>query len=613
MTDREPDDLYDALRDRLADYGQEPPAPLWTSIRAQLPPPVAAPQLRRQRRWASVAVLLVLLAMMSGAGWQWWHAQQWPVLVSVNQQAESARRSTAIGPAVSEQAGTLAAATAGTSAVERVSAAAGGPASLPATGPPAAVRAVASSATAVAKGPNDLTSVAPAAVASSATNADSPGLEQLYPAGDSQLGAVAAVGVARHPHGTAETLSRTARTASAARTAPVAAVSDTLASRGATRRHAAFASRQHGAKPVANSPEINAPDTKRMAVVAAKQNFNSGIKRPNKGLRAPASSVALDFKAGDLTTLQPSATSSIQGHSTADGTLARVIAGSINQTHTRQAAEAGLLARLAALQPATWPAPAAPQLAAMVPSLLPKPLGERWAVQALLGPALTYRYLSAAPTAASPSPITAPTTSNATFAATAPIEELERPALGAGAQLSLRRALGKRWALSAGLGYAEYATRLALQQVPSAADTATRFLPPNQPAKVPTSIHRRDTYRFVTVPLRLAYTWTLTGRWRVGALAGVDAAFYVGGSSTEGSACACQAQTWGATGSPYRRFSLGASLGAEVRYRLTDRWELLAQPTASYLLSPLASASTGYYSRHLLGGTALLGASFDLP
>ena len=50
MTDREPDDLYDALRDRLADYGQEPPAPLWAAIRAQLPPPVATPPIGRGLR-----------------------------------------------------------------------------------------------------------------------------------------------------------------------------------------------------------------------------------------------------------------------------------------------------------------------------------------------------------------------------------------------------------------------------------------------------------------------------------------------------------------------------------------------------------------------------------
>ena len=62
MTDRKPDDLYDALRERLTDYGQEPPAQLWADIRAQLPPPVAPPQLRRRRRRAAVALLLLLVA-----------------------------------------------------------------------------------------------------------------------------------------------------------------------------------------------------------------------------------------------------------------------------------------------------------------------------------------------------------------------------------------------------------------------------------------------------------------------------------------------------------------------------------------------------------------------
>ena len=381
------------------------------------------------------------------------------------------------------------------------------------------------------------------------------------------------------------------------------------------RHHAAVASRQHGDELVADATKMNATDAKSVAIIAAKQRFASSIKHPNEGLRAPASPVAPTAMVGSVTTLQPSAISSTQGSSIANGTPTTAGAGSISptQTLTRQAAEAGLLARRAALQPAAWPVPTAPQLVAVAPSPQPKPLGGRWAVQALVGPALTYRYLGAAPMATSPGPTIRPTASYAGIAATTPVAELERPALGAGAQLSLRRALGSHWAVSAGLGYTEYATRLALQQVTAAADTAIRVVPPTQPASVPTSLYRRDTYRFVTVPLRVAYTWPLTGRWRVGALAGADAAFYVGGSSTEGSACACQAQNWGATGSPYRRFSLGASLGAEVRYRLTDRWELLAQPTASYLLSPLASASTGYYSRHLLGGTALLGASFDLP
>lgn len=419
-----------------------------------------------------------------------------------------------------------------------------------------------------------------------------------------------AAGAARHAPGAVETPGRAALVA---RAAPVATVPGALASRGAVRHHAAVASRQPGNEPGAAATRSNATTTKPVAATAAKQRLDSSIKRPNKNLRAPASSVASNATADGLTALQPAVSLSTQDHSITNGTPTTAGAGSISPSPTlaltRQVAATALPARLAALQPAAWPAPAAPQLVAVVPSALPKPLGGRWAVQALLGPALTYRYFGAATTAASPGP----TVSYTAFTTPTPIEKLERPALGAGAQLSLRRAIGKHWALSAGLGYTEYATRLALQQVPAAADTTIRFIPPNQPAAVPTSIHRRNTYRFVTVPLRAAYTWPLTGRWRVGALAGVDAALYVGGSSTGGSACACQTQTWGTTDSPYRRLNLGVSLGAEVRYRLTDRWELLAQPTASYLLSPLAPANTGYSSRHLLGGTALLGAAFDLP
>ena len=69
MTDREPDDLYDALRDRLSGYGQEPPAPLWANIRAQLPPPVAVPQ-RRRRPVGRLALLLLLLSVGTWGGWQ---------------------------------------------------------------------------------------------------------------------------------------------------------------------------------------------------------------------------------------------------------------------------------------------------------------------------------------------------------------------------------------------------------------------------------------------------------------------------------------------------------------------------------------------------------------
>lgn len=270
---------------------------------------------------------------------------------------------------------------------------------------------------------------------------------------------------------------------------------------------------------------------------------------------------------------------------------------------------AQLQARAVSLQLAAAPALAQPQEVAVAPNAPPAALLPRWAVQVLAGPALTYRQLSGAPALNATAPIALPITAGVQYRPVmASVAELERPALGGGAQILVRCALNARWSLSAGLGYAEYATRLALQQVRST--SAVRFAGQDSTT---TSIHRRDTYRFVTLPLRVGYAKPLSPRWSVGLLAGADVAFYVGGSSTEGSACACQSQTWGLTGSPYRRVSVGASLGAEVRYRLNGRWELLAQPTATYMLNPLAQSTSPYYRRQLLGGTALLGAAYTLP
>ena len=244
------------------------------------------------------------------------------------------------------------------------------------------------------------------------------------------------------------------------------------------------------------------------------------------------------------------------------------------------------------------------------PDLLPAVRARRWAVQVLAGPALTYRHLGTASglSYASPPPATPPATPPvpAYQAVTAnDLARLERPAPGGGLRVTLQYALTERWDVRAGLGYAEFATRLALRQVRPAAF----------PARLDsaTGTHRRDTYRFLTVPVRLGYGRSLSGRWRVSVLGGLDAAFYLGGTTAEGSACACQPRTWGPTGSPYRMLSVGASLGGEVRYRLNERWALLAQPTATYLLSPLSQAPTATTQRHLFGATALLGAAWNLP
>jgi len=243
--------------------------------------------------------------------------------------------------------------------------------------------------------------------------------------------------------------------------------------------------------------------------------------------------------------------------------------------------------------------------------LLPK-VAAAWAVQVLAGPAYTYRSLGTkleqtSVAGASPSP--APNVRDLSMSQRS-TAELEHPGPGLGAQVSLSRRLGNKWAASAGLGYAEYASRLDMQLVYQPNSYVISSVPTQPDSARP--VHRRDTYRFVTVPLRLSYTWALSARWRVGLQAGAEAALYLGGTTTEGSACACQTQSWSASGSPYRRLSLGASAGADLRYRVSERWELLAQPTGTLMLTPLAKEGSGYYSRHLFGATALFGAAFDL-
>jgi hypothetical protein len=268
--------------------------------------------------------------------------------------------------------------------------------------------------------------------------------------------------------------------------------------------------------------------------------------------------------------------------------------------------------RAVALVLAAGPGLPQPQSASTAPSKPSVIALPRWAVQVLAGPAFTYRQLSSSGLSYASAPSSLNPVQPQYQYSSASIAALERPALSGGAQVNVRRALTERWSLSAGLGYAEYATRLALQQIQVGRAYNVGSMVP-MPDSSTTSIHRRDTYRFVTVPLRVGYTRPLSPRWSVGLLAGADVALYVGGSSTEGSACACQTQSWGLTGSPYRRVSAAASLGAEVRYRLNGRWELLAQPTATYMLNQLAQPNSAYGQRHLLGGTAWLGAAYTLP
>ena len=570
MTERNPDDLYDALRDRLTDYGQEPPAQLWASIRAQLPPPVAQPQLRwnRQRQLRPVLLLSLLLAVVGGTSWQWWHAQSRPSTALSNRivtfikrtlGSDSARQPAATSHAAVE----LATSTAPTTKPEaRIT----GPAVMPSARPDAST---------LAKQPPVSLSLANTPEAKSART-DAPFFGR----------------------------------------AEVTLASPPLASQTTKRPH--LAGQWAAAQPTSRNPASTirpdrepSPLNSRMAVTGKLAGFAADTPT-NQETLASASSTALLSPTAQIAGLSPShllgaqasiADSLLQANAISEARLGRYAAV--------PAAEARLLARLIMVQLAAWPAPAAPQPVAVEPSPQPMPLGSRWALEVLVGPALTYRYLNSASQPASryPNGGSPPVNSTSYFSAT-DVAELEQPALGMGAQVGVRRTYGPYWTLTAGLGYAEYATRLVLQAADLAKLTPSTDYMRSDSGR--TATRYRTTYRFVTLPLRTTYSWALSGRWHVGLLAGVEAAIYVGGS-TKSPPCACQTQSLGLTVNPYRRFNLGSSLGAEVRYRLAERWELLAQPTATYLLTPLVRPEMASNPRHLLGGTALLGVSYELP
>jgi hypothetical protein len=210
-------------------------------------------------------------------------------------------------------------------------------------------------------------------------------------------------------------------------------------------------------------------------------------------------------------------------------------------------------------------------------------------VLATAGPTLSYRTIGAAPAALGTRP---------DFA------HLERPAVGVGAQVQVRRVLSGRWALAVGLGYQQYATRLALQQGDSAGAPRLRL---------------RDTYHVLTLPVQLSYALGAPrGHWAKALLLGAELGWYRGGRSTEGSDCHCQQRTYPAASSDslYAPHSLAISLGLDLRYRLggpASRWQWLVQPTGRYVLTPFTQANTaGFSPRQPFSLGLLTGFSWDI-
>lgn len=225
--------------------------------------------------------------------------------------------------------------------------------------------------------------------------------------------------------------------------------------------------------------------------------------------------------------------------------------------------------------PAPLPTPAAP---AQRP-LPPTEKRPRWSVQVLGGPALTYRTLSKQAYRGFP-------------------DSLERPAVGYALHLLVGYAPTPRLQLTAGVGFAEYATALNLRL---------------QHDTIQQRYRHRDTYRFVQVPVQAQYWLREQGRLQVGLLAELAPSFYVGGRVTSGGACACETQTHTAPDSLYRHLSLSATVGATVSYRLGGRWRVFLQPAASYFLSPITQQPARVDERRPVAVGVRGGLSLDLP
>lgn len=601
--DEAADPLLSALRQRLGDYGQAPPPGAWAAIRRQVAP-AALPQPWWRRRPPLVLLGLLLLCCLLPSKLAEYATQHRAGLAAGAHWPQLAKPTTSLPApaAVGERAGRSATSV----AADESAATLHSPVSSPSYLVKSPAEATSSLAQAATTKKSIITKAAKALPP--ATTAARLARSRPQPAGGG-AGAAAATS-APATSLAAAAWQRETRKLTLARAPAHPARSQPL-SHGAAGRH------PHTTEPTAASPAAetyaNAWRTDRLA---RRDRVATQTVALRAGAHRNAASTATHFATGhDATATRRTTAYLASASSLADRQLQK------NRRHalragrtTRPAATDALLAAapadalaplatalasnsfpfgpvdLLALRQAglLLPTAAAPVPATLVarpdttPPVLP---ARRWALLIVAGPTLSYRTLGPAPALAAGHP---------DFA------RLERPALGLGAQVQVRRVLSGRWALAAGLGYHEYATRLAL----NLRDTL--------------SVHQRDTYRLLTVPVQLGYALgTPKGRLTKALLLGLEPGWYLGGRSTEGSGCGCEQQGYSAAGgSPYRSLTVALSLGLDVRLRLGSagsRWQWLVQPTGRYVATPFVRAdAVGFTQRQPFSLGLLTGFSWDL-
>lgn len=577
------DPLLAALRQRLGNYGQAPPPGAWAAIRGQLPPlPEARPWWRSRR----LLPLLLLLLGVVGTGTV---ALLRGHLMLRSQLAKPGKVTLAHLPRSLPNLGQgltkPKTSTQAISSAESASSAATNPAAPSWSSVPfsAGARAVAEGAAPHRLGKRlGLSSKAASATSSPSTR----------PAVAGKVATRAAAQLLKAQRTTHSTRPRQGSAPTSADQEPRSLALLAGQPAGLAARVARSVNKQPASDYAAPAP---APATT-MPIAAATRPGRSGARPTNASYplstqRRSAQQAALLAAALPSASRRASAAATTQPSGTVAQPLASRAAGAASPL-----APVILPSPVDSLAPrvAAWGVPLVlplPALATRPDSVWPTlPKARRWSVLVLAGPTLSYRTLGPAPTLAAQHP---------DFA------RLERPALGLGAQVQVRRVLSGRWALAAGLGYHEYATRLAL----SLADTS---------AFSRRSVRQRDVYRVLTLPVQLSYALgPPRGRLSPALLLGIEPSWYLGGRSTEGSDCGCQQQTYTATSPrPYRTWSAAASLGFDLRYRLggeAARWQWLVQPTARYIITPFVRSDAPYFTRRQPFSLGLLtGFSWDI-
>ncbi|MCC2545386.1 outer membrane beta-barrel protein [Hymenobacter sp. BT175] len=531
MTEHESEELYEELRQKLADFGSQPSAGVWAGIQSQLqpPPPAPKPWYLRRRGTSLLLVGLVLVCVLIGLRQQ----KTTHVTASANPATTSGSRgeTTETAPAAS---------------ATRISDAGASSASESAKRRPATTSRELAARSAAPS---------PALISTTTARAAAALSEQSGPARKMSRPLASAVPTRRSTFVSGRSVAAARR-----RKRPVlVAVLDT----------------RPGSATTANQPNDRAG---RAA---------SGVRFPS----APASSTATS------TVTAPTTASALNPAEVPAAPHASVLANAAGPVAAPSLLTSGSTNELTPLNriASVLQLPAAPGFSMLTTAVtLPEPeakrtLPNRWSVQLLAGPTLSYRQLDTAGRASRP-------------------EAYERATTGYSAQVGVTYAAGPRLRVQAGLGYAEYATRLDVNLV-TPQYTGNRFTG-NREQRV----QQRDTYRFVTVPLLLYYELGERGAFSYSVLGGSTVAFYTGGRTTRPDACLCEGQqtTWGTTNNPYKTASVGLTLGAALNYQLTPRWQLRLQPAANYSLTSLTRPDAGLATRRLwaLGGQG--GISYNL-